>query len=195
MIKLRQIFNASLIVGSLISAPVMADWALLNDQSSVHFVSTKKQHIDEIHHFKQLSGNLTKDGQFKVSIDLASVESGIEIRNTRMKEQLFKVGTFPTATISAKLPANVMQLKNGHSVQVSLDASLNLMQTTNSLKLNVQVTKTLDGDYIATSIQPVLISADDVGLKQGIYTLQKLAGLPSIGLTVPVSFNVVLKAD
>jgi hypothetical protein len=126
---------------------------------------------------------------------LSSVETGIEIRNTRMREQLFKVDVFPKAELTAQLPAEVMQLKNGQSIQVELAANLRLMQSTVPLTLNVQVSKTQNGDYIATSIQPVLISAESVGLKEGVLTLQKLAGLPSIGLTVPVSFNLVLKAD
>lgn len=195
MQTLKQLLKTSLISVSLTSVPAFADWSLNNQQSSVHFISVKKQHIAETHHFKQLSATLKNDGQFSLSIDLASAETGIDIRNTRMREQLFKVGTYADAKITAQLPVQVMKLKQGQSIQADLSASLNLMETTSPLTLNVQVTKTQEGDYIATSIQPILISAANVGLKEGVETLQKLAGLPSIGLTVPVSFNLVLKAN
>ncbi|MGJ8680468.1 YceI family protein [Paraglaciecola sp.] len=195
MKKTSPILLVSLFASGLISASAIANWSLQNEQSSVHFVSTKKQHVSEIHHFKQLSAKLTKSGQFDLSIDLASVETGIDIRNTRMREQLFKVGTFPSANISAKLPTEVMKLENGQSQQVKLTASLSLMKITKPLNLNIQVTKTQGGEFVATSIQPILISAADFGLKQGVETLQKLAGLPSIGLTVPVSFNLLLTSD
>ncbi|MCF2947248.1 YceI family protein [Paraglaciecola aquimarina] len=194
MKTLIRVLFLSALGSAFISTSVLADWALQNDLSSVHFISTKKQHISEIHHFKQLTASLKTDGHFSLSIDLGSVETGIEIRNTRMQEHLFKVAMFPTAEINATLSAMVMQLKKGQSMEVTLPASLNLMQTTSALDLTIQVTKTLEGDYVATSVQPVLISAADFGLKEGVETLQKLAGLPSIGLTVPVSFNLVLKA-
>jgi hypothetical protein len=47
---------------------------------------------------------------------------------------------------------------------------------------------------VATSTQPILISAADFGLTSGIEILQKLAGLSGIGLTVPVNFNLVFVA-
>ncbi|MDU0353234.1 YceI family protein [Paraglaciecola aquimarina] len=195
MKKLSSWFLTSVLASSFVANSAIADWTLQNAQSSVHFISTKKQNIDEIHHFKQLTGQLTNSGKFTLSIDLASVETGIEIRNTRMREQLFKVGTFPTADVSAQLPTEVMQLKAGQTSKVEVTAELSLMQTTMPLALHIQVTKTTDNSYVATSIQPVLISASSVGLQQGVETLQKLAGLPSIGLTVPVSFNLLLNAD
>ncbi len=173
----------------------MADWSVQNEQSSVHFISTKKQHIAEIHHFKKVSGKLSDSGKFALAIDLASVETGIDIRNSRMRDDLFKVGTFPAANLTAQLPQEVMQLKAGQSIQVEVAADLSLMQTSTPLILHIQVSRTNNNSYVATSIQPVLISATKVGLQQGVETLQKLAGLPSIGLTVPVSFNLLLNAD
>lgn len=191
----QAVSKLAVIVAALVAMPATADWSVQNEQSSVHFISTKKEHISEIHHFTQVSGGLKDNGQFHLAIDLASVETGIDIRNTRMRKQLFKVGSFPTADIKAALPKNVMQLKAGQSIQVELAAHLTLMQITSPLSLHIQINKTQDNKYVASSIQPVLISATSFGLQDGVETLQKLAGLPSIGLTVPVSFNLVLNAE
>lgn len=195
MKKLSKWMWLSALAYSATTVSAFADWSLQNNQSSVHFISTKKQNIDEIHHFKQLSAELSDSGKFKLSIDLASVETGIEIRNTRMREQLFKVGTFPTADVTAQLSKKIMQLKAGQSIQAEVAAELTLMETSMPLTLHMQISKTTGNEYVATSIQPILISATKFGLQQGVETLQKLAGLPSIGLTVPVSFNLLLKAD
>jgi hypothetical protein len=60
--------------------------------------------------------------------------------------------------------------------------------------VTVQVSRKADNGIVATSIQPILISAADFDLISGIEILQNLAGLNSIGLTVPVNFNLVFVA-
>src|SRR5690606_19855903 len=94
-----------------------ADWQLNNDQSQLNFISTKKQNIAEIHHFGSLSGQLTETGAFTLNIDLDSVDTGVEIRDTRMKELLFNVMDFPTAELTAQVkPALINDLAVGQSV-------------------------------------------------------------------------------
>jgi polyisoprenoid-binding protein YceI len=180
-----------LLVSVSLHSAAAASWALSNEQSALTFISTKNQHFSESHHFSQLSGNLSKQGQLSIEIDLASVQSGIGIRDTRMQESLFMVEQFPKASLSATLPIAVMQLKAGESVLLEIPASLKIMTLENEIKVKVQITKTTGGEFIATSTEAILISANDYGLKEGLLILQKLAGLSSIGQSVPVSFNVV----
>jgi len=171
-----------------------AHWMLIEDQSSVNFVSTKNQHISEIHHFKNLQGEFSPQGQLKIDINLASIDSGIEIRDTRMREKLFVVDKFPSATLTAQLPESVLTLEKGHSILVTMPAKLNIMNSTKTISVAVQVTRKADNGIVATSTQPILISAADYGLAAGVEVLQQLAGLSSIGLTVPVNFNLVFVA-
>ena len=171
-----------------------AHWMLIKDQSSVHFVSTKNQHISEIHHFKNLQGEFSPQGQLKIEIDLASIDSGIEIRDTRMREKLYMVDKFSAATLTAQLPDSVLSLAKGHSILVDIPAELTIMNSTKTLSVAVQVTRKADNGIVATSTQPILISAADYGLAAGVEVLQTLAGLSSIGLTVPVNFNLVFVA-
>lgn len=171
-----------------------AHWMLIEDQSSVHFVSTKNQNVSEVHHFKSLQGEFDPQGQLKVDINLASIDSGIEIRDTRMREKLFMVDKFPSATITAQLPESVLTLEKGQSTLVTLPAELSILDSTKSISVTVQVTRKADNGIVATSAQPILINAADFGLAAGVEVLQKLAGLSSIGLTVPVNFNLVFVA-
>jgi polyisoprenoid-binding protein YceI len=172
------------------SIQAKADWRLINKQSAVSFISTKNLHNSETHQFTQLSGTLNRQGHLAIEIDLASVETGIDIRNTRMREKLFLVDQFPTASLNAILPKKIMQLNAGQSVLVELPATLKLMQFEKPITVVAQVSKTTNGQVIATSTQAVLISASDFGLVPGLELLQQIAGLSSIGLTVPVSFNL-----
>lgn len=171
-----------------------AHWILIEGESSLSFVSTKNQHISEIHQFSALKGEFSPEGKLQIEIDLSSIDSGIEIRDTRMREKLFMVDKFPTANLVAQLPDSVLTLAKGHSIKVTIPAELSILGVSKTINVVVQVTRKIDNGIVATSTQPILVSAAGFGLTTGIETLQKLAGLSSIGLTVPVNFNLVFVA-
>ena len=195
MTKINMLYIAlfTVLLSIVFSTKVNANWRLADSDSEVSFVSTKNLHISEIHKFSQLNGSLNKAGVLHIEINLASVETGIDIRNTRMREKLFLVDKFPKATLNAVLPEQIIKLKKGHSITVELPAKLTIMATEKSLTIAVQVSKTMDGQFIATSAKPILIGAKDFGLKPGVELLQQIAGLSSIGLSVPVTFNLVFE--
>lgn len=195
MNSMKKCFTGGLLSLSLLSASAFADWIVDNEQSTVFFISTKNVNVSEIHHFKQIEGKLNNQGEFSLDIDLASVETGIAIRNTRMQDLLFNVSTFPKAHIQSSVPAEIVKLGKGESLHTTLAATLTLMGMTKPLSLDVTISKTAEQSYVVTSAQPLLLSASDVGLQGGVEALQKIAGLSSIGLTVPVSFNLILYKD
>lgn len=179
---------------SLFCFSANAHWMLVEDQSSLSFVSTKNQHISEIQQFKTLKGEFSPEGKLQIEIELASIDSGIEIRDTRMREKLFMVDKFPSANLTAQLPDSVLNLAKGSSIALTIPAELSIMGISKTMNVAVQVSRKADNGIVATSTQPILISAADFGLTSGIEILQKLAGLSSIGFTVPVNFNLVFVA-
>jgi polyisoprenoid-binding protein YceI len=193
MKTLQKTLYAALLSASLLSQSALAHWIVDNSQSSVFFISTKNINTSEVHHFSMLSGSMEKDGKFNLDIDLASVESGIEIRNTRMREMLFNVANFPKANVSANLPDAVVNLASGATLRLEVPATLGLMGKSKDLMLDVQVSKNENGNFVVSSAKPILIAAADVGLQEGVEALQKIAGLSSIGLMVPVSFTLILQ--
>lgn len=179
---------------SLLCSTANAHWMLVEDESSVSFVSTKNQHVSEVMQFKKITGEFSPEGQLQVKIDLASIDSAIEIRDTRMREKLFMVDKFPSAILTAQLPNSVLTLAKGSSISVTLPAKLSIMGISKTMNVTVQVTRKADNGIVATSTVPILISAADFGLEKGVALLQTLAGLSAIGLTVPVNFNLVFMA-
>ena len=188
----RKILSNCLVALSILSTAALADWKVDSEQSKVFFISTKNLNISEVHSFSRIDGQLSSDGQFSADISLSSVETGIDIRNQRMREMLFKVDLFPKANISATLPKAIMGLAKGESMHTELPATLTLMGASKALNLDLIVSKTNDGKYMVSSAKPVLLGASELGLQDGVEALQKIAGLTSIGLTVPVTFNLVL---
>ncbi|GEA09772.1 YceI family protein [Alteromonas sp. KUL49] len=170
--------------------PAMADWSLSPDESTLNFLSTKNAQITEVHAFERLSGTLSDSGVLEVVVDLTSVNTNIDIRNTRMQEMLFNVASFATASFSATLPDTLMQLSAGESVSTMVDGTLSLHGNDVATSFAVQVSKLDEKTFSVTTTKPTLLSASAFGLSTGVEALQKIAGLQSITSTVPVTFTV-----
>ncbi|MDF1831052.1 MAG: YceI family protein [Porticoccaceae bacterium] len=175
-----------------VSLGAQADWQLKGDDSSVNFISIKKSAIAEVHLFKQLSGSINNNGEVKVSIDLASVDTNIAIRNERMKSLLFDVNKFATANILAKVDSGKLKaMKKGGFYQDDVDIVLSLHGIEKKITTLINVVKLADGSIRVSSVHPVIITAQDFGLSEGVEALRVVANLSVISTAVPVTFNMV----
>jgi polyisoprenoid-binding protein YceI len=173
-----------------------AIWALNNANSNIAFVSIKQNSIGETHHFKTLTGQLDKTGQLTVAIDLSSVATGVDIRDTRMQEFLFETNKFATATITADVsPIAYGKLKKGQSLMVNTPFTLDLHGVKKVINADVIITLQADKTLSVVSSKPILLQAQDFGLDGGIAKLMELAGLKAIASSVPVTFNLSLNID
>ena len=180
-------------LASVISMNAQADWQLDNSQSSLSLVSVKKVNAAEVFQITKLQGSLSDKGALEVKLDLDSIKTQVDIRDTRLREQLFDTANFKIATLSAQLSSETLQaIKQGGVLSTSVDGLLDFHGFEQSITANVTVMS--DGKTImASTQQPIIIKAADFGLDTGIEKLRELAGLPSIGHSIPVSFNLVLK--
>ena len=175
----------------LISVPAMAGWQLTGD-SSLHFLSTKKTNITEIHEFTGVEGTIDDSGKAQFDIDLSSVETGIPIRNERMQKLLFETTQFARATVTTEIPAPLMDaVKAGSITETDLDLVLGLHGISKTLSATVLISQSENGEIVVSTTVPVLIKAADFGLEGGIEALRSVAALDSISTTVPVMFNLV----
>jgi len=164
-------------------------WTLDGEHSDISFVSVKKGTVAEVHHFTSLSGSV-KDGKAIISIDLSSVESGINVRNERMKSMLFEVASFATATITVDTSSvDTSKLKAGDTIPAVLPLTIDLHGLKKEKHADVTVIVLSDG-LLVTSRRPVIVRAADFGLEAGVEALRKIAKLPSIAQVVPVSFQL-----
>src|SRR5690606_31654272 len=90
------------IVALLLSSAAQAEWTLDNEASAFYYVTSKAGAVSELNSFGNLSGTIADDGSATLSIDLASVNTAIEIRDQRMRDIVFKVGEFPRAEVALK---------------------------------------------------------------------------------------------
>jgi polyisoprenoid-binding protein YceI len=175
----------------IITAPAYSEWKVESSKSSLTFVSIKKDTVGENHRFKNFSGGINDKGLANISIDLSSVDTNIAIRDQRMAEYLFETAKFAKANFSVQLNQNEIDvLASGSSKIMSLKGSLDLHGQQQEVTVNVMVMKLSEKNMVVTTLQPIIIKAEDFSLVAGINKLKSLANLPSIAYTVPVSFVV-----
>ncbi|MBA35920.1 MAG: hypothetical protein CMI14_10920 [Oleispira sp.] len=177
------------------SATTAADW-ILQQPSSIHFLTTKNIHVTEIHSFKNFNGKINKFGYAKINIDLNSVDTRITVRDERMQEHLFETSTFSAAQFEADIPSAVLeQASKGVDTRYQLQGKISLHGEKAEGQSEVLISPNKNGTITVTSITPMLIDAESFALVSGINKLQEMVGLSSISHTVPLTFSLTFKED
>ncbi len=186
---MRFLLTIITVVSLLFVSPAFSAWHLDNSKSSLTFVSIKKGSVAENHRFQTFSAELNKEGLLSVAIELNSVDTKISIRDSRMTEFLFETAKFSLANFTAQM--NVSELGNiatGTSKRLTVSGNIDLHGQQQTLVIDVLVARLANDRMLVTTVEPVIIKAEDFALVAGINKLQALAKLPSIAYTVPVSF-------
>ena len=170
-----------------------ADWQLDPAASDLHFMSIKATHVGEVHSFDTLSGKVDEKGAANLTINLASVATKIPIRDQRMRDMLFEVDRYPTATVTAQIETGpLVSLPAGSELDIELEGDLQFKGQTNPLMTRVKVAKLSDQKVTVRTIAPVVLSAGQLRVTEGLEKLREIAGLPNISFTIPVTFNLTL---
>ncbi|MFN4038171.1 MAG: YceI family protein [Erythrobacter sp.] len=170
---------------------VEGEWTIDTAASHLDYVSIKAGEVAETNRFEKLTGTVGSDGAARVEIDLASVNTGVEIRDERMREIFFQVAEFPSAVVTAQLdPAQFAALEVGQVVVQPLAAKVAVKGMEADVAAEVQIARVSDGRVIATTTRPIIITTDMFGLTDELGELRALAQLPSISPAVPVTFTL-----
>ena len=172
------------------SAGLQAEsWVLDNKSSYLSFVTVKAGDLAEAHRFRTLSGEVSVDGTAAISIDLASVDTLIPIRDERMREHLFQTIRFPEAIVSLQFdPEQIMSIAEGSSATVQLDGELSMMNRRVPIRADALIVRLTPTRVLVVSRTPVVVNAGSLRLVDGIEKLREMANLPSISKAVTVSF-------
>ena len=170
-----------------------ADWQLDPAASDLYFMSIKATHVGEVHSFDTLSGKVDEKGAASLTIDLASVATLIPIRDQRMRDILFQVDRYPTATVDAQIDLNTLvTMPAGSEIDIELEADLKFKGNTSQIMTKVKVSKLNEQKITVRTIAPVVLSAGQLQVTEGLEKLREIAGLPNISFTIPVTFNLTL---
>ena len=178
----------------LFSSPAFSDWNLVTEESKLNFISIKASNIAEIHSFKKISGSVKENGEAQLTINLASLETLIPIRNERMGKLLFETKIYPSAFFKLEVDLEKILLTEvGKSSEVEYRGMFGLKNKQFPLLVKLKVTSLNDQSFSVSSSEPLLLNADRLGLSNGIESLRAVAGLPSISKSVSVTFSLMFR--
>ena len=170
-------------------------WALVGDESKVAFGSIKLDAVGESHRFTKLTGEVNDNGVASIEIDLTSVSTGIEIRDTRMNRHVFDA-TGPTGTLTATIDPKFMNdLEPGATRVVDVAGQLMLGEKTIDINTSMFIAKLSAEKVMVTTDEMVMVGAEALGITAGVDKLMELAKLPSIARVVPVTLRFVFELN
>lgn len=172
-----------------------ADWKV-GAGSSISFASIKNTDKYEVHHFRDFDGFVTREGSATVNIQLASVDTGIAVRDERMRSLLMNVAEFPTAVLQVTVPSAVLAaLKDGKLQTFESSGALALHGERVPVKASLMATPAADGSITVSTLTPLLLDASAFKLAEGIEKLREIAGLNTISRIIPVNVNLVFTPE
>ena len=182
-----------LLTGATLSA--RADWYLDGESSRLSFVSTKNANVSEVQRFLVLHGQVDPKGLARVEVELDSINSGIPLRDERMRKELFEIDKFPEALITTQIDLRpINDLAPGAQLELRLPLTVDLHGKQHTYDAQLLATRLDDRRFQVVTLEPVVINAEDFDLVPGLETLRKLAGLSAISLSVPVGAVLIFTA-
>lgn len=184
-----------LLLPGLESANAQTNWTLDPTASVLTYQSVKKNTIVETNKIRNIAGTLSSTGEAKITFDLNSVDTGVDLRNVRMRFLFFETFKYPSAELTAKVdPAAFADLATKRRVKAVLPFRLNLHGVDKDLEANVVVTMISDSMVSVASEAPVAVHVEDFGLLPNVDKLQQAANVTNIVPTASVSFDFVFNA-
>ena len=175
--------------------PVQANWYLDGESSRLSFISSKNGNVSEVQRFLVLHGQVQPKGMVRLEVELESVNSGIPLRDERMRADLFEIKQFADASITAQLDLLPIQdLANGAQLELRLPLTVDLHGKQHVYQAELLATRLDERRFQVVTLEPVVLNAADFGLAPGLETLRKQAGLSAISLAVPVNAVLIFTA-
>lgn len=167
-------------------------WRLDPAGTTLNFTSIKKGTIVETSKFATLDGTIDTDGNAKIQIVLESIDTGIDLRNVRMRFLFFETYKFPVATISAKIDqAALKDLATKRRIKLDVDYTMSLHGAEKTYKSPVVVTLIDDDTVSVASASPIIIPVADFGLGDNVTKLEQAVGNITITPTTAATFDFV----
>lgn len=156
-------------------------WKLDPAASSLKFQSVKNETVVESSKFATLSGEIDESGEATVRIALDSVDTGIDLRNVRMRFLFFETFMFPEAVVTLSLsPDMVADLPARRRKALTVPYTLDLHGVTKEYEAEIVATLITDDMVSVASTTPISIAAKDHNLAVGVQKLEEAAGVDVI---------------
>jgi len=188
----------ALVVMPLVTAAARAQdffqngWLLDPRLSNVYMQTVKANSIFETHRFDAVEGEVGPGGKATVKIDLASINSSIDVRDVRLRFLLFETYKFPFAEIKADIDQSRLQeLLTATRIEYPLVITLSMRGVVREIKTKVWVTRISDTTVSVATIEPIIVTAESVGLTKNIAKLVEVISGTPIATAASITFDLV----
>lgn len=156
--------------------PLGDGWRLDTDSSRLTFQSVKNNSIVEAHGFAIYDGVIAPDGKAEIRVQLNSVDTGIDLRNVRMRFLFFESFKFPEAVVTTRIdPAALADLATQRRMRMPLEYELDLHGVKQTLQAEVVVTLIADDRVSVATASPITLALEPFGLLDGMKKLEDAA--------------------
>jgi len=153
-----------------------AKWRVDPNASRLFFQSIKNNAVVETSTFHAFSGEIEASGAAQFVIELDSIDTGIDLRNVRMRFLFFETFKFQQAIVTANVdPSILADLVAKGRVIIPLDLTIDLHGVQHKLTIDAVVTRIADNRVAVASAEPILIMAELFGLDEGVLKLEDAA--------------------
>ena len=188
---------AAAVAAMVLATPAFAGghaaWKSIGDESLIAFGSVKKDVVGEVHTFGDVSGTVSEGGDVAIAIQLASVETNIDIRNERMIEHVFK-GMDAVANLTGSVDMDdVNDLAVGATTVTDFEGTLSLAGVASDIETELFVARLSEDRVLVTTSDILMLSTADIGVNAGVDKLMELASLPGITRVSPATVRMVFE--
>jgi outer membrane protein OmpA-like peptidoglycan-associated protein len=195
-------FGAVAILAALLVAPTppaaqddpfAGGWTLSPKASFLKFQSTKNTSVIETSSFAVFEGGIEPGGAATVRVRLESVDTGIDLRNVRMRFLFFETYKFPEAVVRTQIAAgDLAHLREMRRLPLTLAFEIDLHGVVKRLEADLVVTLISEELVSIATATPLVIRASDFALEEGILKLQDAAKV-TITPAASVSFDFIFQ--
>lgn len=173
--------------------PFARGWTLDAETSFLRFQSVKNGSKVEISEFATFAGQIDETGVATLTIALDSVDTGVDLRNVRMRFLFFETFRFPEAKVRVEIDrAAIADLATRRRMTVPVRYTLDLHGVEQTLETDAVVTLITDTQVSVASSAPIPIATALFGLDEGVRKLEdaaKVTIVPSGSVSFDFVFN------
>lgn len=170
-------------------------WTMAPELSKLDVQSVKNETKVESSTFAAFEGAIAPDGVATVTIQLNSIDTGVDLRNVRMRFLFFETFKYPEAVVTVRLDRAMLgDLESRRRLNLTLPFELDLHGVTKELETEVVLTLLTDELVSVASSRPISIGTDLFNLTDGLRKLEEAASV-SVIPSGSVTFDFVFRRN
>ncbi len=176
-------------------SPLPDELLLVEEESRIWFTGIKNNEVAVPGSFSGLRGALSIErGTGWVEIPLGALDTGHAERDQNIRLHLFEAPRFPSARLTMDSVSGAEGLPElGASIDVKVLGTLDLRGARIEITAPVRIRREAPRRLRVTTLEPILLTADELGLRARLAVLQAVCGHAAVSGVVPIGVDLVFE--